>query len=248
MPSWSACIIARTKPATPARPCARASFLSAFSRLSPIRISWSISRSSSVERAFDALDQPRDRRVEAEPGLDAHGEQVERVRQVGRDPVAARARLHRHVRVGQQVADAGPRRPRSRAAPPSRPGPPHRAEPADSTDDGATAFVARKPYGVNRRVDAGAQAAACRRPRRSSPRAEPQHHRAAAAARTGAHAPRKLSRFRLSSVDALAVAGRQPDRARCARGPAPAATSPTISTAADEARDCKDQEQHVITP
>ena len=57
------------------------------------------------ERALHVLGQLGDRPVEAEPGLDADGEQVERIRQRGADPLAAPAGVDVDEVVGAEEAD-----------------------------------------------------------------------------------------------------------------------------------------------
>ena len=58
------------------------------------------------ERAFHVLGQLGDRAVEAETGLDRDGEQVERVRQLRADRLAALARPHRDDEARGDEADA----------------------------------------------------------------------------------------------------------------------------------------------
>ena len=91
MPSWSAWMIARTNDESSGASTRAAMFFSAAWRDSPIRISESSSAELLDERSLHVLGQLRDRAVEAESGLDADGEQVERVRQVAADGFAAAA-------------------------------------------------------------------------------------------------------------------------------------------------------------
>ena len=57
------------------------------------------------ERALHVLGQLRERAVEAEAGLDRDREQVERVRQLRADGLAARAHSHRHEGVREEEAE-----------------------------------------------------------------------------------------------------------------------------------------------
>ena len=105
MPSWSAWITARTKFESSVASTRSAILRSATVRVSPTRISLSIERELVDQRAFHVLDQLRDRAVEAEARLDADGEQIERVRQLAADRVAAAAGLRSSRKI------SGPMRP-----------------------------------------------------------------------------------------------------------------------------------------
>ena len=105
MPSWSAWMIARTKLESSGVPVRSESFLRASWRASPILISLERERELVRERAGHVLGQLRDRAVEAEPGLDADRHQVERVGQLGADPVLARACLAGDDEVGCDEAE-----------------------------------------------------------------------------------------------------------------------------------------------
>src|SRR4029453_18785268 len=59
------------------------------------------------ERAFHVLGDLGDRAVEAHARLDAHGQQVECIGEVGLDPLAATTRLERDEVVGGEEARGG---------------------------------------------------------------------------------------------------------------------------------------------
>ena len=101
------------------------------------------------EGPVHVLGQLRDRAVEAETGFDRHGQQVERVRQLGAEPRGASGRASRHEAGDDEAAEAeagGEEEARERAG-----GRRAEREPEEAADQRPPPLMARNVVGVRPR-------------------------------------------------------------------------------------------------
>ena len=202
-----------------------------------MRISPSVSANSSTSGPSMCSASLRDRAVEAEPGLDRHGQQVERVGQLAADALLAAAGPHRDDGVRQEEA----RRRRTRSRRTARPRrscrrPTRRSSRAAPTTAATKAFEARKLVGETRRPSPAAsslrliESTVALGVSRSTPRASPVF--IGSRARSRKPSPPKTSE-RVRERPYVAARLRACERSRAgwvATSPTRKAASPSVTT------------------